>query len=79
METDLKGRHRTRDRLRSGVWKGHCFGARARGLPHRRTNYHLDPSLADDTVAELKAIGSDASAVKGDVSDAASVRRMFAR
>ena len=33
-------------------------------------NYHLDPSLADATVAELKAIGSDAFAVKGDVSDA---------
>jgi NAD(P)-dependent dehydrogenase (short-subunit alcohol dehydrogenase family) len=77
METDLKGRTALVTGSDRGVGKGIALEL-ARAGCRIAVNYHLDPSLADDTVAELKAIGSDAFAVKGDVSDAASVRRMFA-
>jgi NAD(P)-dependent dehydrogenase (short-subunit alcohol dehydrogenase family) len=42
-------------------------------------NYHVEPSLAEAVVAELQAIGVDAFAVKGDVTNAADVNTMVAR
>jgi len=41
-------------------------------------NYQKTPELANDVVAELRALGSDAFAVQGDVGVASSVNRMFA-
>ena len=41
-------------------------------------NYHIEPDLAEATVAELRALGADAFAVQGDVSVASSVEKMFA-
>ena len=77
MEPDLKGSTALVTGSDRGVGKGIALEL-ARAGCRIAVNYHLDPSLADATVAELKAIGSDAFAVKGDVSDAVSVRRMFA-
>jgi 3-oxoacyl-[acyl-carrier protein] reductase len=41
-------------------------------------NYQKTPELANETVAELRALGTDAFAVQGDVSVSSSVNRMFA-
>jgi 3-oxoacyl-[acyl-carrier protein] reductase len=40
-------------------------------------NYHRTSELADQTVAEIQALGVEAFAVQGDVSVASSVHRMF--
>jgi len=42
-------------------------------------NYHQTPERADATVAEIQALGGEAFAVRGDVSSASSIERMFAQ
>jgi NAD(P)-dependent dehydrogenase (short-subunit alcohol dehydrogenase family) len=76
MTSDLKGSNALVTGSDRGVGKGIAMEL-ARAGCRVAVNYHLDPGLANDAVAEIKALGSDAFAVKGDVSDATSVRRMF--
>lgn len=59
-----------------GVGKGIAIEL-ARAGCRVAVNYYREPGLANETVAEIKALGGDAIAVQGDVSDATSVRRMF--
>jgi NAD(P)-dependent dehydrogenase (short-subunit alcohol dehydrogenase family) len=60
-----------------GVGKGIAFELAKAGC-RVAINYHRESDLAEQTVAELAAIGGEAFAVKGDVSVAASVKEMFA-
>ena len=77
MSIDLSGNTALVTGSDRGIGKGIAFEL-ARAGCRLAINYHLDPALADATVAELQATGADAFAVQGDVSDSASVRRMFA-
>jgi NAD(P)-dependent dehydrogenase (short-subunit alcohol dehydrogenase family) len=59
-----------------GIGKGIALELAREGC-NVAVNYHETPALAEDTVAELQALGVDAFAVQGDVRSAASVGRMF--
>ena len=61
-----------------GIGKGIALELAAAGC-RVAINYFDNPELAEQTVAEVRRLGGDAFAVKGDVSNAASVNRMFAR
>jgi NAD(P)-dependent dehydrogenase (short-subunit alcohol dehydrogenase family) len=59
-----------------GIGKGIAL-ALARAGHRVAVNYLDTPERADETVAEIAALGVDAFAVQGDVRSAASVNRMF--
>jgi NAD(P)-dependent dehydrogenase (short-subunit alcohol dehydrogenase family) len=77
MTPDLKGSTALVTGADRGVGKGIAFEL-ARAGCRVAINYHIEPDLAEATVAELQALGSDAFAVQGDVSVASSVEKMFA-
>ena len=77
MTKDLKGSTALVTGSDRGVGKGIAIEL-ARAGCRVAVSYHLEPSLATGTVAELTSMGVEAFAVKGDVSDASSVARMFA-
>ena len=66
MSIDLKGSTALVTGSDRGIGKGIAFEL-ARAGCRVAINYHLDPALADATVAELQAIGADAFAVQVDV------------
>ena len=77
MSSELKGSSALVTGSDRGVGKGIALEL-ARAGCRVAVNYYREPGLADETVAEITGIGSDAFAVKGDVSNASSVQRMFA-
>ena len=77
MTPDLKGSTALVTGSDRGIGKGIAFEL-ARAGCRVAINYHIDPYLAEETVAELHSLGADAFAVQGDVSVASSVRNMFA-
>jgi NAD(P)-dependent dehydrogenase (short-subunit alcohol dehydrogenase family) len=76
MHPDLKGHTAFVTGSDRGIGKGIALEL-ARAGCRVAINYHIDPYLADATMAELQALGAEAFAVKGDVSVASSVRDMF--
>jgi len=60
-----------------GIGRGIALELAAAGC-RVAVNYQKTPELANETVAELRALGTDAFAVQGDVSLSSSVNRMFA-
>jgi NAD(P)-dependent dehydrogenase (short-subunit alcohol dehydrogenase family) len=77
MAAELKGKSALVTGSDRGIGKGIAIEL-ARAGCRVAVNYHLEPSLANETVGVLTSMGVDAFAVKGDVSDSASVRAMFA-
>ncbi len=77
MSTDLQGCTALVTGSDRGIGKGIALELAAAGC-RVAINYHIDPYLAEETVAELRSLGADAFAVQGDVSVASSVRQMFA-
>jgi NAD(P)-dependent dehydrogenase (short-subunit alcohol dehydrogenase family) len=77
MPPDLKGSSALVTGSDRGIGKGIAMEL-ARAGCRVAINYYREPDFANSIVAELQAMGADAFAVQGDVSDAASVRRMFA-
>jgi NAD(P)-dependent dehydrogenase (short-subunit alcohol dehydrogenase family) len=77
MSLDLTGQTALITGADRGIGKGIALEL-ARAGCRVAINYHMEPSLANATVAELGALGADAFAVQGDVSVAASVHEMFA-
>ena len=77
MQPDLSGSTALVTGSDRGIGKGIAIEL-ARAGCRVAINYYREPDFANSTVAELQAMGADAFAVQGDVSDAASVRRMFA-
>jgi NAD(P)-dependent dehydrogenase (short-subunit alcohol dehydrogenase family) len=77
MASDLKGSTALITGSDRGIGKGIALELASRGC-RVAINYYRDTTFADATVAELQALGSEAFAVKGDVSVASSVREMFA-
>ena len=78
MASDLKGSTALVTGSDRGIGKGIALEL-ARAGCRVAINYHIDPYLADGTVAELEALGAEAFAVKGDVSVASSVGRCSRR
>jgi NAD(P)-dependent dehydrogenase (short-subunit alcohol dehydrogenase family) len=76
MGTDLKGSTALVTGSDRGIGKGIALEL-ARAGCRVAVNYHIDPYLAAETVAELQSVGADAFAVQGDVSVASSVQTMF--
>ena len=76
MASDLKGSTALVTGSDRGIGKGIALEL-ARAGCRVAVNYHIDPYLAEETVAELQSLGADAFAVQGDVSVAASVQTMF--
>ncbi len=77
MQPDLTGTTALVTGADRGIGKGIAVEL-ARAGCRVAVNYFREPDLANATVSELEALGSEAFAVRGDVSDAASVKRMFA-
>ena len=77
MQPDLSGSTALVTGSDRGIGKGIAIEL-ARAGCRVAINYYREPDFANSTVAELQSMGADAFAVQGDVSDAASVRRMFA-
>jgi NAD(P)-dependent dehydrogenase (short-subunit alcohol dehydrogenase family) len=77
MQSNLKGTTALVTGADRGIGKGIAIEL-ARAGCRVAVNFFREPDLANDTVSELEAFGGEAFAVKGDVSDAASVARMFA-
>ncbi len=77
MTSNLKGSTALVTGSDRGVGKGIALEL-ARAGCRVAINFHIKPDLAEQTVSELGAFGADAFAVRGDVSVASSVEKMFA-
>jgi NAD(P)-dependent dehydrogenase (short-subunit alcohol dehydrogenase family) len=75
--TNLQGRSALVTGADRGVGKGIALEL-ARAGCRIAVNYHSAPERAEQTVAEIRALGTDAFAVQADVGAADDVRRMFA-
>ncbi len=74
---DLTGRTALVTGADRGVGKGIALALGRAGC-RIAVNYHTAPERAEQTVAEIQALGTDAFAVQADVGAAGDVRRMFA-
>jgi NAD(P)-dependent dehydrogenase (short-subunit alcohol dehydrogenase family) len=73
----LKGRAALVTGAGRGVGKGIALEL-ARAGCRVAVNYQSSPDLAEETVAEIRAIGGEAFSIKGDVGAASDVREMIA-